>query len=205
MREDTVISFRQPGSFSDDPLTDIVRCGARRLLAQAESSGERFSPIARRTGITRQARVNDRRTRPNLSGRRVTRSEAHHGGAHGGAAHRVDRVVQHLRLVALGGCIERPGFSFHRFDFSLQLFHTRGAACFGGKSLSPSGLAVGLYRSLGQFRNLACQASSHFSRQVLITGWRLTITGSKSRATKERHFLLSECMRLLSLVSVLLD
>ncbi len=35
MREDTVVSFRQPGSFSDDPLTDILRCGARRLLAQA--------------------------------------------------------------------------------------------------------------------------------------------------------------------------
>ena len=28
MREDTVVSFRQPGSFSDDPLTDILRSGA---------------------------------------------------------------------------------------------------------------------------------------------------------------------------------
>ena len=35
MREDTVVSFRQPGWFSDDPLTDILRSGARRLLAQA--------------------------------------------------------------------------------------------------------------------------------------------------------------------------
>ena len=35
MKDDTVIAFRQPGSFSDDPLTDILRAGARQLLAQA--------------------------------------------------------------------------------------------------------------------------------------------------------------------------
>ncbi len=35
MRDDTVVSLRQPGSFSDDPLTDILRAGARQLLAQA--------------------------------------------------------------------------------------------------------------------------------------------------------------------------
>ena len=35
MRDDTVVALRQPGSFSDDPLTDILRAGARRLLAQA--------------------------------------------------------------------------------------------------------------------------------------------------------------------------
>ena len=35
MKEDTVVSFRQPGSFSADPLTDVLRSGARRLLAQA--------------------------------------------------------------------------------------------------------------------------------------------------------------------------
>ena len=35
MNEDTVVSFRQPGSFSADPLTDVLRSGARRLLAQA--------------------------------------------------------------------------------------------------------------------------------------------------------------------------
>ena len=35
MKEDTVVSFRQPGSFSGDPLTDVLRSGARRLLAQA--------------------------------------------------------------------------------------------------------------------------------------------------------------------------
>ena len=35
MTDDTVIQFRQPGSFSDDPLTDILRSGARQLLAQA--------------------------------------------------------------------------------------------------------------------------------------------------------------------------
>ena len=35
MKDDTVVSLRQPGSFSDDPLTDILRAGARQLLAQA--------------------------------------------------------------------------------------------------------------------------------------------------------------------------
>jgi len=35
MKEDTVVSFRQPGSFLADPLTDVLRSGARRLLAQA--------------------------------------------------------------------------------------------------------------------------------------------------------------------------
>ena len=35
MKDDTVVALRQPGSFSDDPLTDILRAGARRLLAQA--------------------------------------------------------------------------------------------------------------------------------------------------------------------------
>ena len=35
MKDDTVVAMRQPGSFSDDPLTDILRAGARQLLAQA--------------------------------------------------------------------------------------------------------------------------------------------------------------------------
>ena len=35
MNEDTVVSLRQPGSFSDDPLTEVLRAGARQLLAQA--------------------------------------------------------------------------------------------------------------------------------------------------------------------------
>ncbi len=35
MKEDTVIALRQPGSFSDDPLTEVLRTGARHLLAQA--------------------------------------------------------------------------------------------------------------------------------------------------------------------------
>jgi transposase-like protein len=34
MPDDTVITLRQPGDFAD-PLTDILRNGARRLLAQA--------------------------------------------------------------------------------------------------------------------------------------------------------------------------
>ena len=35
MREDTVVQLRQPGTFSEDPLTEVLRRGARRLLAQA--------------------------------------------------------------------------------------------------------------------------------------------------------------------------
>ena len=35
MKEDRVVELRQPGSFSDDPLTEILRLGARELLAQA--------------------------------------------------------------------------------------------------------------------------------------------------------------------------
>ena len=35
MKDGTVVALRQPGSFSDDPLTDILRAGARRLLGQA--------------------------------------------------------------------------------------------------------------------------------------------------------------------------
>ena len=34
-REDRVVDLRQPGSISDDPLTAILRHGARELLAQA--------------------------------------------------------------------------------------------------------------------------------------------------------------------------
>ena len=35
MKEDTVVAFRQQGSFYDHPLTEILRAGARQLLAQA--------------------------------------------------------------------------------------------------------------------------------------------------------------------------
>ena len=35
MTDDIVVALRQPGSFSADPLTSILRAGARQLLAQA--------------------------------------------------------------------------------------------------------------------------------------------------------------------------
>ncbi|MDP6926971.1 MAG: transposase, partial [Rhodospirillales bacterium] len=35
MKEDTIVALRQPGSFSEDPLTEVLRAGARQLLAQA--------------------------------------------------------------------------------------------------------------------------------------------------------------------------
>ena len=37
MKDDTVVALRQPESFSDDPLTEILRAGlARQLLGQAD-------------------------------------------------------------------------------------------------------------------------------------------------------------------------
>ncbi len=39
MREDTVVQLCQPGTFSEDALTEILRFGARRLLAQAVEMG----------------------------------------------------------------------------------------------------------------------------------------------------------------------
>ncbi len=35
MGEDTVVEFRQPGSFGEDSLTEVLRAGARQLLVQA--------------------------------------------------------------------------------------------------------------------------------------------------------------------------
>ena len=35
MTKDTVVAFRAPEGFSSDPLTDLLRHGARELIAQA--------------------------------------------------------------------------------------------------------------------------------------------------------------------------
>ena len=35
MGEDTVVQFRPPDSYEEDPLTEVLRLGTRRLLAQA--------------------------------------------------------------------------------------------------------------------------------------------------------------------------
>jgi hypothetical protein len=35
MTQDNVIDFKKPEPFIDDPITDILRSGARQLLAQA--------------------------------------------------------------------------------------------------------------------------------------------------------------------------
>ncbi len=35
MTKDTVVAFRAPEGFSPDPLTDLLRQGARQLIAQA--------------------------------------------------------------------------------------------------------------------------------------------------------------------------
>ncbi len=35
MTGNTVVQLRQPGTFSEDPLTEVLCLGARRLLAQA--------------------------------------------------------------------------------------------------------------------------------------------------------------------------
>ncbi len=35
MREDTVVELRQPGTFLDDPLTEVLRAGSDRLVAES--------------------------------------------------------------------------------------------------------------------------------------------------------------------------
>ena len=47
MKDDTVVALHQPGSFSDDPLTDILRAGAHRLLAQAVEAVLASMPTSR--------------------------------------------------------------------------------------------------------------------------------------------------------------
>ena len=50
MRKDTVVQLRQPGTFSEDPLTEVLRLGARRLLARAvEMEVTTFRRDARRS------------------------------------------------------------------------------------------------------------------------------------------------------------
>ena len=40
MPKDNVIEFKKPETFVDDPITDVLRTGARKLLAEA-LEGER--------------------------------------------------------------------------------------------------------------------------------------------------------------------
>ena len=48
MKEDTVVAFRSPDDFQEDPLTEVLRTGARKLLAQAvEAEVETFLEIHR--------------------------------------------------------------------------------------------------------------------------------------------------------------
>ena len=35
MEENTVIAFRSPADFQEDPLTEVLQAGAHKLLAQA--------------------------------------------------------------------------------------------------------------------------------------------------------------------------
>jgi transposase-like protein len=61
MTEDRVVELRQPGAFSEDPLTAVLHAGARRLLAQAvelEVSGfiEAHSHLTDEAGRRRRVR-----------------------------------------------------------------------------------------------------------------------------------------------------
>ena len=68
MREDTVVQLRQPGTFSEDPLMEILRFGARRLLVQAiEWFCPRAPLVMRWTAPTRR-----HRSVPNFCGVRQT-------------------------------------------------------------------------------------------------------------------------------------
>ena len=46
MNDDTVVTLQQLGSFSDDPLTDVLRAEARQLLAQAVEAEVEFHILA---------------------------------------------------------------------------------------------------------------------------------------------------------------
>ncbi len=35
MKENTVVAFRNPSDFQEDPLTEVLQAGAHKLLAQA--------------------------------------------------------------------------------------------------------------------------------------------------------------------------
>ena len=45
MTKDNVIDFKKPEPFIDDPITDILRSGARQLLAQALEVEISSSPL----------------------------------------------------------------------------------------------------------------------------------------------------------------
>ena len=48
MTENRVVALRQKGAV-DDPLTEILRAGARRLIAQAVGAESRLSGLDRRS------------------------------------------------------------------------------------------------------------------------------------------------------------
>ncbi|MBS3979892.1 MAG: hypothetical protein KGZ77_08910 [Rhodobacteraceae bacterium] len=60
MTKDTVVAFRAPEGFSPDPLTDLLRQGARDLIAQAvEAELNAFlTAHADQTDATGRRRVN---------------------------------------------------------------------------------------------------------------------------------------------------
>ena len=45
MREDTAVQFRQPRTFSEDPLMEILRLGARRLLVQVAEGPDGYLSV----------------------------------------------------------------------------------------------------------------------------------------------------------------
>ena len=68
MSNHKVVELRQPGSFSEDPLTDILRRGARQLLAQAVemevsaflAAHEELTDAAGRRRLVRHGRLPER-------------------------------------------------------------------------------------------------------------------------------------------------
>jgi len=86
MRDDTVVGLRQPGSFSDDPLTDILRAGARQLLAQeieAEVEGHivahaDLTDAAGRCRIVRHGYLPEREIQTGIGAVRVKAPRARH-------------------------------------------------------------------------------------------------------------------------------
>ncbi len=48
MTEDTVVELRQPGTFLDDPLTEVLRAGAECLVAESHGYFDNASYLHQR-------------------------------------------------------------------------------------------------------------------------------------------------------------
>ena len=98
MTKDTVVAFRAPDGFSPDPLTDLLRQGARDLIAQAVEAELNTFLAAHADQIDAAGR---RRFGPAWSSSRAGRSDrdrrsAGEGSARSGSGRRRNAVAVHV-------------------------------------------------------------------------------------------------------------